>query len=398
MPLRYLYADSEPFPHSYDLLATLKGFLAAGSECLSVVAELERSRAAFEEARAASEREARAIELYVQSIDDQIDLAVGRNPQRSVVEPLANDLHEHMRRAAEGAKAQRESTLRQEETRMAGEAERVQERLRAALSKWFLGDELDVLSSRVHVELVGERYEARSVFSYPAGVEVSFQLAAGESDAWSRPRRVGELLEGFQIQIGLKKRFLSRDFTRELMRLEDHVVRAVDLETDRLVLRVRRKPEGPDQLTLDLTKRNGMLHATIQREKDGEATFPAVDEDLPKLQELWDALEAACRPALVRRERVLSASLDAADLFDAARVTDFIDRYVELFAPVVSEIARRSPSRKELSLKLEHPDGRREELYLRKDELAELMGALSDHTMQVFAPLEIFPEIDVEMD
>jgi len=35
---------------------------------------------------------------------------------------------------------------------------------------------------------------------------------------------------------------------------------------------------------------------------------------------------------------------------------------------------------------------------VRKDDLVELVGALDDRTMQLFAPLDVFPEIEVDMD
>ncbi|WP_205633644.1 hypothetical protein [Labilithrix luteola] len=65
----------------------------------------------------------------------------------------------------------------------------------------------------------------------------------------------------------------------------------------------------------------------------------------------------------------------------------FVVRLVTMFAPTVREIAKRSPNEFELSLKMENDGGRREELYLRKDQLTSKLQPLSSAGRQVFAPL-----------
>jgi hypothetical protein len=58
-----------------------------------------------------------------------------------------------------------------------------------------------------------------------------------------------------------------------------------------------------------------------------------------------------------------------------------------MFAPTVREIAKRSPNEFELSLKQENDSGRREEIYLRKEQLVSNLQPLSSVGREVFAPL-----------
>jgi hypothetical protein len=63
-----------------------------------------------------------------------------------------------------------------------------------------------------------------------------------------------------------------------------------------------------------------------------------------------------------------------------------------MFAPIVAEIARRSPNALELSLKCETDGGRREELYLRKKDLVAKLEPLTPPARALFAPLALTRE------
>ena len=80
-------------------------------------------------------------------------------------------------------------------------------------------------------------------------------------------------------------------------------------------------------------------------------------------------------------------SLDGTPVFEGGLVIPFVVRLVTMFAPTVREIAKRSPNEFELSLKQENDGGRREEIYLRKEQLVSKLQPLSSIGREVFAPL-----------
>ena len=117
-----------------------------------------------------------------------------------------------------------------------------------------------------------------------------------------------------------------------------------------------------------------------------------MSEDLPKIEALWQRLEEACAHTLERKQKVDSVVLDGHDVFEDERVAAFINAFIAQYAPIVGEIARRSPAPRELSLKLEHEDGRREEIYLKKDQLASYLVGLDAEVVEQFGRLEILPK------
>lgn len=65
----------------------------------------------------------------------------------------------------------------------------------------------------------------------------------------------------------------------------------------------------------------------------------------------------------------------------------FIRNLVAFAAPIVAEIARRTPNAAELALKLVKEGGRREEIYVRKADLAKKLEILEPSQQLAFAPL-----------
>jgi hypothetical protein len=95
----------------------------------------------------------------------------------------------------------------------------------------------------------------------------------------------------------------------------------------------------------------------------------------------------ATRDLLDQKEQLLAVSLDSQPVIEGGLALAFVVRLVSMFAPTVREIAKRSPNEFELSLKMETEAGRREELYLRKEQLTMKLQPLSSDGRAVFAPL-----------
>ena len=97
---------------------------------------------------------------------------------------------------------------------------------------------------------------------------------------------------------------------------------------------------------------------------------------------------------LAHKKRLLNAQLDGHDVFERGLVPVLLSRIGDRLAPTAAEVSRHSPNREELSLKLEKEGGRREEVYLKKAELAALVAPLPPEAQQLFAKLAFLPAIE----
>jgi hypothetical protein len=135
----------------------------------------------------------------------------------------------------------------------------------------------------------------------------------------------------------------------------------------------------------------------VQRPDDDSSEgipSPLDAADRAQVERLAQLLRAAAKEVVAHKERLLSVTLDGADVVDQDLVIAFVERLVQLFSPIVSEIARKSSNSSELSLKREHDDGRREELYLRKQELMKRIEPLSAPARGLFSPLGLAPRAE----
>ena len=263
--------------------------------------------------------------------------------------------------------------------------------IHGALEQFFLNHELEVQGTRLELRLSGEQYQATVECLFPEGIVVRYGLATAQVDKWRQPERVGDIAGAVSIQVGMKKKLLSRDMTREVARLDELYIGSLVLYEDGIELGLRRRPDQPDTLLLRLRRSasDGKVQGTVIRPDREDHAFPISDDDRIDLNRLWSDLTDAVKPLLLHRERVIEATLEGGDLFSVDVAAHFVELYVALFAPTVWEVAQRSPSKKELSLKIEHPDGRREELYLKRQELADLVGQFDERRSKVFGPLEL---------
>jgi hypothetical protein len=91
--------------------------------------------------------------------------------------------------------------------------------------------------------------------------------------------------------------------------------------------------------------------------------------------------------AELKRNRLLSASIDDEAFETQLTLTPFVERLVSLMAPFVHEIADRSLTQTELVLRRMLTDDRREEIFVTKASLREKYEGLGDRQRELFAPL-----------
>lgn len=398
---RYLYADSEPFPHDYDFLATLRGFLQCASECLLAVSEIERLT---DERRARNDETVHAVEhldAFGTELSQTIDRMIRRGSGGRVVEEAGRKIQAAATRTVHDEKVARRADTRERDEEAERGIEAQRELIRESVSRFFIAHHIDFSQATYALALEEHGYVLRAICTSPTRVEIAYRLDAEQSETFRQPRRVSDLVDdGMELQVGMKKKFLRSDLTREIVRIDDYYVSSADLAPDRAEIGLRKKVDAvADRFRLAVVDRDGHRDVEIHKLKDDEADpFPAVPDDVDRVQRLCGRLREAAGEALDHRQSVDWVRIDGKNLYEHDLVALMIDRFVDLYAPVVAEISERSASDKELSLKRELESGRREELYLRKEELADLLAPLDEAKLRLFARLEVFPTMTLEID
>jgi hypothetical protein len=396
--MRFLYGDSAPFPLGYNFLATLEVFMTAATRIVQLETDSRELTRQAEELAAGRVKGLEALDQFhtvvmraVQDTAQKVQHAHALEYAHKVAQFASAYVDEH-RRVTIGASERESMQCRTEnERRIAEQRQQLEGFLKVA--------KLPVLATQVSMHLVTDgsqgkdgrgRHEMSAVFDNPDGIQTAFNLAANKTAAWAAPRKISDLAQGVELMVGVDKSWLRGTVTPKQVNVDEWILTQFELADDAFALVIRKKLAEKEALQFTLRRTEAGLSGTV--EHPGHANAEALSgalggSDLAALDRVWQALRLACREVLDQKEQLVSVSLDGKPVFENGLVIPFVVRLVAMFAPTVREIAKRSPNEFELSLKQESDGGRREEVYLRKEQLVSKLQPLSSIGREVFAPL-----------
>jgi len=391
--MRFLYGDSAPFPLGYNFLATLEVFMTSATRIVQLESESRDLTRSTEEAAVVRVKGLEALDQFhtvvmraVQDTAQKVQHVHALQYAARVAEFASRYVDEH-RGATLGASERESMQCRTENERRVAEQ-------RSQLEAFLKVAKLPVIATKIGMRLVGEgkdhRVHMTAVFDNPDGITTAFTLNAAKIAAWAMPRKVSELAQGVELLVGVDKSWLRGTVTPKQVNVDDWVITQFDLADDTLELHIRRKLVEREELLFHLHRTEGGLIGRVEHPNhpNAEALNGQLgSNDVLALDRVWQALRLAARDVLDHKERLESVSLDNTPVFEGDLVIPFVVRLVTMFAPTVREIAKRSPNEHELSLKQETDGGRREEVYLRKEQLVSRLHPLSSIGREVFAPL-----------
>ncbi len=391
--MRFLYGDSAPFPLGYNFLATLEVFMTTATRIVQLESEARELTRQSDDVATVRMKGLEALDQFhtvvmraVKDTAQKVQHAHALEYAQKLSDFAAHYVDEH-RRTTVGASEREAAQCRTENER------RILEQ-RAQLESFLKQARLPILATKLSMRLVTEgkdsRHQMSAVFDNPDGIQTAFTLSTSKIAAWAMPRKVSELAQGVDLLVGIDKSWLRGTVTPKQVNVDDWIITQFDLADDALALTIRRKLTEKEALSFQLRRTEAGLSGIV--EHPGQPNAEALNgqlgsADLAALERVWQALRAASREVLDQKEQLVSVGLDGSPVFEAGLVIPFVVRLVTMFAPTVREITQRSPNEFELSLKQETDGGRREEVYLRKDQLVSKLQPLSSVGRQVFAPL-----------
>ncbi|MCB9568653.1 MAG: hypothetical protein H6710_15785 [Myxococcales bacterium] len=388
MGVRYLFGDSGLFPGSNNFLEILRGFIIHVGRAAMVHAEIQAKERAVGEAVGATSQRLDAVAGYFQAVIPEIEEAAHGRPDS--VRPLAVELGEFAQRLHDSTRSRALAELESIKEATARDTASLRAEIPACLNNFFVSAPLEEKGWAFSLRRSVEHADASTVVTFPQGIEAAFVL--DHEHEWGRPRKVGELATDINIQIGMKKKFLSKSLVPERTYLNDFFIASIELADEVTEVVLRRKLELDEGLMI-------RVHTPLGEPPTGEIiktggqdeVLTATPEDAAELRRLVDAIREVVSVTIRRRRRLLWVRLGTQDVLEAGLLLEMIEALVDTLAPLAQEISRRSPNRHELSLKVEHSDGRREEIYLKKDELAAPLAGLPSPMWKIFGRLGVLP-------
>jgi hypothetical protein len=386
--MRFLYGDSAPFPLGYNFLTTLEAFMTAATRIVQLDHEV---RGVLQKSEEAGQNRLRGLEALEQfhTVVMRAVADTAQKVQHSHALDYAQRVQEFASQYVEEHRKSIYAANEQETSQARGENERRRADQRTALETFLKVARLPVLSTQLTMRTVVESKDAfvkmNATFENPDGIQTAFTLNTARAQGWSSPRRVSDLVQGTELMVGVEKSWLRGTVSPKQVSIDEWFIIEFDLSEDVLNLVLRRRLTDRETLALNVRRTEGGLIGRFEGSEVGPT--PLAPPDLVQMERIWLALRTVTREVVDFKEQLLSVRLDGQPVFESGQVLPFIVRLVSMFAPTVQEITKRSPNAFELSLKMETEAGRREELYLRKDQLVSQLHPLPGAGRQIFAPL-----------
>lgn len=388
--MRYLYGDSVPFPPQYDFLAALEAFCTHAARVVRLDAESKALRRTSEESAAQRIKDVDELEAFHREAVGALKDGA-RDSTQALVQDYVRQLTDLAQRLTEDARRGALQTNDRDAQTTRAECDRRRTEARDALEKLLVAVRLPVSETQVTMTVIEGRSDFSATTLHEGGLQTSFTLGADEVPEWRQPRHVRDFAQSVSLPVGVKRSLFKRTVAPETIVLDEYLVSGFDLRDDRADLRLRKRPEHADSLVFSLKRVEDRLTAEVHYPDDAEAEsgLPAMLDQTSavELERLWQLLRTACAPVLSRKKKLVRLTLAGDDVFENDMGTQVVALVVGVIAPIVAEVARRSPNQHELSLKVENDTGRREEIYLRKAQLISALASVTPKARGVFDPL-----------
>jgi hypothetical protein len=389
----HVYGDSTPFPYDINFIELIRHSVECGVTLLSAQSEIlgavDRS-GNFDQLRKA---ERARLDAMADAIKLTMTAFTSSKSERMV--RTASRILESARAVIEGEMAELEGVANGQLSSTRATVDHAREGSYRAVESFILRHDLPNTTVGLRLLAGEETYAGQALVTTPFGVEAVFALTIPAAHEWGKIRRVGELTAGTELHVPMESGWLSKRVEVHAVKLDKLFVTEVALSGERSLITLRKAPRSGSGYQLEVsTEDGGQPQATVRKlSEDGQPTQdPVVElsgEDAVHILRLWNRVIDSTRDLAMRRQTMTTATFDNKPLREVDDPQTVCTRMVNVLAPVVQEIAKRSGAVGELVLRRDLGEGRREEIYITKAELHEKVSNIPAAMRGVFDPYEL---------
>ena len=373
---RILFGDSTPFPHGLDFLNALRAVVECGATMLAAQHAVDQALKRSAQVEEGLKGERWRLDSLLAAV--QKAAAPFAAAQPSVTSSAAEVM------AATRAILDRERAGL--ERRWSGELQQAERIVDDACGTAYQALEALLLKhappqSSIAWRLVADAdgYDAQVRLGTRFGLEAQFGVALPEGHAWGKLRRAADLAAGLALRVP------------KTLRLDKLFVSEAVVEPARVSLWLRRSPRTGAGVRLAVASETEEVEVQLLDElgqPQGDV-YELDDDDRTPAFRLASALVDSTFDLALRRQLMTGAALDGNTLRGRFEPRAVITRLVGAYAPIVSELSRRSCAPNELMLRRDVGGGRREAVFVTRAELRGRLARLPAPLRALFDPFEL---------
>jgi hypothetical protein len=373
---RILFGDSTPFPYGIDFLSALRAVVDCGAEMLAAQHAIDQAVKRSSQVEEGLKGERWRLDSLLEAV--QKAAAPFAGGRESVTNPAAEIMV-----ATRGVVERERAAL---ERRWSGELQQAERIVDDACGQAYQALEALLLrytppDSGVAWRIVADAdgYDAQVRIATRFGLDAQFGVALPEGHTWGKLRRTADLAPGQALRVP------------KLLRLDKLFVSEAVVEPERVSLWLRRSPRTGAGVRVSVAGETEEAEVQLLDEL-GQAqgdVYELDDDDRTPPFRLASALVDATFDLALRRQLMIGASLDGTTLRGRFEPREVVTRLVAAYAPIVSELSRRSCAPNELMLRKDLGGGRREAVFITRAELRGRLGRLPPPLRSLFDPFEL---------
>jgi len=388
--MSYLYGDSTPSPLEVNFVDFLGDCLDCCAHLLISTEALRQEAERGDTLRRTADADAKRLERLASAVSSavkDVPAIQGDDHATRCAVAIVRSSSDLVRNEIEQVNTTLQSALASLDVARAAERQSCEKSFETLLLKHDLPQSSKGLSFQMQPNAP---YAARLRVSTPYGVGAILGLDVPSSNLYGHPFRIDRVIERLEVQGPDAGGWLKKEGTMRPQRLDKLHLTYLDLDADESLIKLRAAADGSGS-GFDVLVRSEGPRVTLKRVGDregaAEMSFDVEDPDAGSLLKLLEKLEGPARELTSHRKVLVEAHLDDRLLRDHEDPGLLVERLIKVIAPVVQEIARRSPTSSELVLKRLVTGGRREEIFVTKAELRARIDHLPPPLRAVFDPL-----------
>jgi hypothetical protein len=388
----YLYGDSTPSTLEINYIDFLRDALDFASQVLLADERQRVGSARADELRRAAEIQVARLESFGDAVSRAVVTAMSAS---GTTDPAVTLCGQSVMRSSADVTAAAIDRVRAEAeaeiARLAAQAERDRGGAVQALGTLLLRHDLPDATTEIHVTLgEGSRHAAQLHVHALGDLNAVVDLDIAEGHAFSHALRVDRLAPRLEVHAPEISGWLRKEVKLKPQRLDREYITGLTVSGSETRIALRSSVEGVGA-GYDVVVKRGGPRTTVSLMRVGESAelpaFDLTDEDETRMVDLEEKLVGSAVELMDARRTLVHATLGGQPLAGHPSPRAMVERLVDAMAPVVREIAQRSLTPNELVLKRLLDNGRREEIFLARRELAQKFEGLADGGRAILATL-----------
>lgn len=387
--MTYLYGDSTPASVQTNFLEFVRDAMASLADAAKASAAIVDQAQLADACRRDADEDLRRLD----ALDALVKRAIAGAPSVPRDSPAARCARVIIDRSTDLVLAERdgvEARVAQEIARGEGDVSTQRSNAFRALEALLARHDLPESRSTVVMRAPSDNgaFGATIAASTPYGITSNIELDVPAGHLYAQPLRIDRVAEKLDVHAPEMSGWLQKSIKLKPQRLDRyHLIELVAAPSETRI-KLRLGPDGTGD-GFDIVARGTKLSLTRSGEQGdvvGDPTEPE-DKEAEALGALVEKLRTAALDLRDLRKRLTDARLDGDSIHSLEDPIALVDRLVAAVAPTVRDIARHSLSNDELVLKRMLAGGKREEFFVSKRELLDVLDDVPASRRHHFAPL-----------